>query len=47
MSIKKIELDYKYGIGDTATIMNDTSKGWLESVVNDMCTYTITNVSRH
>lgn len=33
----------KYGIGDTATIMNDTSKGWLESVVNDMCTYTTTS----
>ncbi len=33
----------KYGIGDTATIMNDTSKGWLESVVNDMCSYTTTS----
>lgn len=30
----------KYGVGDTATIMNDTSKGWLKSVVDDMCTYT-------
>lgn len=32
----------KYGVGDTATIMNDTSKGWLKSVVDDMCTYTTT-----
>lgn len=30
----------KYGVGDTATIMNNTSKGWLKSVVDDMCTYT-------
>lgn len=30
----------KYGLGDTATIMNDTSKAWLQSVVNDMCSYT-------
>lgn len=30
----------KYGVGDTATIMNDTSKAWLESVVDDMCSYT-------
>lgn len=30
----------KYGVGDTATIMNDTSRGWLKSVVDDMCTYT-------
>ncbi len=30
----------KYGVGETATIMNDTSKGWLKSVVDDMCTYT-------
>lgn len=30
----------KYGVGDTATIMNETSKGWLQSVVDDMCTYT-------
>ena len=27
----------KYGVGDTATIMNDISKGWLQTVVNDMC----------
>ena len=30
----------KYGVGDTATIMNSTSKDWLQSVVNDMCSYT-------
>lgn len=30
----------KYGVGDTATIMNDKSKGWLQSVVDDMCSYT-------
>ncbi|MGB4661529.1 MAG: NlpC/P60 family protein [Mobilitalea sp.] len=29
----------KYGVGDTATIMNDTSKAWLQSVVDDMCSY--------
>ncbi len=30
----------KYGVGDTATVMNDISKGWLQTVVNDMCSYT-------
>lgn len=30
----------RYGVGDTATVMNDKSKGWLRSVVNDMCSYT-------
>ena len=30
----------KHGIGDAATIMNDTSKGWLQDVVDDMCSYT-------
>lgn len=30
----------KYGVGDTATIMNDTSKEWLRWVVDDMCSYT-------
>ena len=30
----------KYGVGDTATVMNDKSKGWLQAVVNDMCSYT-------
>lgn len=29
-----------HGVGDTATVMNDTSKGWLQAVVNDMCSYT-------
>ena len=30
----------KHGVGDTATIMNDTSKEWLQTVVDDMCSYT-------
>ena len=33
----------KYGVGDTATVMNDKSKGWLQAVVNDMCSYTTSN----
>lgn len=32
----------KYGVGDTATVMNDTSKTRLKSVVDDMCSYTTT-----
>lgn len=32
----------RYGIGDTATVMNDTTKGWLLGVCNDMCSYTAT-----
>ena len=30
----------KYGIGDTTTIMNDTSKSKLKEVFDDMCSYT-------
>ncbi len=30
----------KYGVGDTAVVMNNTSKAWLKSVVDDMCSYT-------
>lgn len=30
----------KYGVGDTAVVMNGTSKGWLQAVVDDMCSYT-------
>ena len=30
----------KHGVGDTATVMNDKSKDWLQAVVNDMCSYT-------
>ena len=30
----------RYGIGDTAVIMNDTTKAWLKGVVDDMCSYT-------
>ncbi|WP_330385909.1 C40 family peptidase [[Clostridium] fimetarium] len=33
----------KYGVGDTATIMNDTSKAKLKSVFDDMCSYTTTS----
>lgn len=29
----------KHGVGDTASVMNDTSKGWLKDVVDDMCSY--------
>lgn len=29
----------KYGVGDTATIMNDTTKSRLRAVFDDMCTY--------
>lgn len=35
----------KHGIGDTATIMNDTSKGWLQDIVDDMCSYTTSSDS--
>lgn len=30
----------KHGVGDTATVMNDTSKEWLQDVFDDMCSYT-------
>lgn len=30
----------KYGVGDTATVMNDTSKSKLKEVFDDMCSYT-------
>lgn len=30
----------KHGVGETATIMNDTTKDWLQDIVDDMCTYT-------
>lgn len=30
----------KYGVGDIAVIMNDTSKARLKTVVDDMCSYT-------
>lgn len=30
----------KYGIGETATIINDISKRWIQRVVDDMCSYT-------
>lgn len=30
----------KHGVGETATLINDTTKNWIKEVVNDMCTYT-------
>lgn len=33
----------KHGVGDTASIMNDTSKVWLANVVDDMCSYYTTS----
>lgn len=33
----------KHGVGDTASIMNDTSKVWLTNVVDDMCSYYTTS----
>lgn len=30
----------KHGMGDTATIINDKTKGWIKAVVDDMCLYT-------
>ena len=33
----------KHGVGDTASIMNDTSKVWLANIVDDMCSYYTTS----
>ena len=33
----------KHGVGDTASIMNDTSKVWLANVVDDICSYYTTS----
>ncbi len=30
----------KHGVGESATIINDTTKGWIKEIVDDMCTYT-------
>ena len=35
----------KYGVGDTATVMNDTSKNRLKEVFDDMCSYTTSSGS--
>lgn len=35
----------KYGVGDTATVMNDLSKQRLQEVFDDLCSYTITTES--
>lgn len=33
----------KHGVGDTATIINDTTRTWIKQVFDDMCTYTLTS----
>ena len=33
----------KHGVGDTATIINDTTRTWLKQVFDDMCTYTVSS----
>lgn len=35
----------KYGVGDTATIINDTTRAWIKQVFDDMCSYTMTSGS--
>lgn len=35
----------KYGVGETATVMNEQSKGWLKSIFDEMCTYTTTSAT--
>ena len=35
----------KHGMGDTAISINDTTKGWIQSVVDDMCSYTTSSGS--
>ena len=36
----------KHGVGDTASIMNDTSKVWLANIVDDMCSYCTKSLAR-
>lgn len=36
----------KKGIGETATIINDTSKGWIKEIVTTMCSYTTSTGSK-
>ena len=31
----------RYGVGDTASIVNDTTKSWMRTVMEDMCSYTL------
>ena len=33
----------KHGVGDTATIINDTSRNRIKEIFEDMCTYTVTS----
>ena len=30
----------RYGVGDTASVVNDTTKSWMRTVMEDMCSYT-------
>lgn len=31
----------RYGVGDTASVVNDTTKSWMRTVMEDMCSYTL------
>lgn len=31
----------RYGVGDMASIVNDTTKSWMRTVMEDMCSYTL------
>ncbi len=31
----------RYGVGDVASIVNDTTKSWMRTVMEDMCSYTL------
>ena len=33
----------KHGVGDTATIINDTTRAWIKQVFDDMCAYSLTS----
>ena len=35
----------KHGVGDSATEINSTTKGWIQTVVDDMCNYTTSSVT--
>ncbi|SFQ08920.1 NlpC/P60 family protein [Lachnospiraceae bacterium XBB1006] len=37
----------KHGVGETATILNEKTKGWMKQVVEDMCTYEIVVKHKH
>ena len=31
----------RYGVGDTASVVNDTTKSWMRTVMENMCSYTL------